>query len=955
MACGGTPDCTCSCCIGIAVETPQGESNAPGQSAVVYRTGTWATFRDSMLARLSSSEYPALAALKTRETDDFSIAFLDAAAVVMDIVTFYQERLANESYLRTATQLRSLTELSRLIGFAPAPGVSAEAYLAFTLKAATGLPANPNTPPILIPQGTQVQSVPAQGQTAQTFETSAAIAAKADWNALPIQTGNPWRPRAADLSMYLVGTSTQLQPGDSILIVGDERAVLDLSSTLWAITTVETVKPDPANNRTLIAWKAALGTVPAINPRVYALRQRAALFGYNAISPLMLTKRIINALNGNKLLNSSKTDWDFLSSDQAVLGADQVDLDAVYSKVGIGGWMSVMSSDLNALFNIKTVSTASRSDFAMSAKVSRIETGVTLDTKIYSETRAVSVLVQSELLAAAETPLDHPLYGTHLDLEVVRNDLAGLQVVAVTGKSQKLSVNKFTTLTFTPDDPTLSKTTLNAGDVITITSPSALPPVNKKSGSVPHWQTDSNTYALMVLDPTGRPGTVTAKVTDFTLVPSVQSNAVVQESALVASVATVGSHFPHTRIVLQNPLANCYDRTSTSVNANVGLATAGASITEIMGNGAAATPNQSFTLKQKPLTYVQAPTPTGRQSTLVVRANNMAWTEVPTLYNQPPTTQVFSVLNQSDQTTDVIFGDNVEGATLPTGQNNIQATYRTGSGLAGNVAAGSVTTLIDRPTGVSGVSNPDTATGGQDPQSIDGIRAYAPQSVLTLGRVVSIEDYQNYANTFAGIAKANAIWIPSGPGRGVFLTVAAAGGVALPQGNPTLANLVTSLQNYGNPLVPILAYSFLETIFSLSADLKYDPAYVKDDVKAAVRQMLVQNYSFNSRNFGQGVSSDEIAADIQSVPGVIAVNVKGLNAGDTSSAGDLASIQGSYSTSAYIAWLLGKVVPPPSRPISSGLVICPYVPVASNTAIPLPAEILVIDPDPTQVALGDMA
>ena len=88
---------------------------------------------------------------------------------MLDILTFYQERLANESYLRTATQLRSLIELSRLIGYQPAPGVAALTYLAFTLKAATGQPPNPSTPAITIPQGTQVQSVPAQGQTAQTF------------------------------------------------------------------------------------------------------------------------------------------------------------------------------------------------------------------------------------------------------------------------------------------------------------------------------------------------------------------------------------------------------------------------------------------------------------------------------------------------------------------------------------------------------------------------------------------------------------------------------------------------------------------------------------------------------------------------------------------------------------------------------------------------------------------
>src|ERR1035437_5731204 len=119
MSCTQTSGCICGCCSGISFATPQGESNLPGFSAIRYRAGTWATFRESMLARLSSADYPALAYLKTRDTDDFSIALLDASAVVFDIFTFYQERLANESYLRTATQLRSLTELARLIGYQP--------------------------------------------------------------------------------------------------------------------------------------------------------------------------------------------------------------------------------------------------------------------------------------------------------------------------------------------------------------------------------------------------------------------------------------------------------------------------------------------------------------------------------------------------------------------------------------------------------------------------------------------------------------------------------------------------------------------------------------------------------------------------------------------------------------------------------------------------------------------
>ena len=762
------------------MQTPQGETNRPGLSSIAYRTGRWATFKESMLARLSSSEYPALAALKTRDDDDFSIAFLDATAVVLDILTFYQERLANESYLRTATQLYSLTQLSQLIGYQPSPGVSASTYLAFTITAATGLPTDPTTTAVTIPAGTQVQSVPAQGQTPQSFQTSANILAKADWNALPVQTGYPWEPHRRDTSVYLSGTSTQLLPGDAFLIVGDDRSQ---HPQRWDVRLVSSVQPDSVNQRTLVTWSEGLGgrgSGPAQqNPKFYALRQRASLFGYNAMNPMLLAARTLRTLQQAGLVTTaSPPDWDF---DKSGLGNESLaDLDAVYSKLVTGGWLVLIHPDADtsrspagfvSLYNLNSVTSITRSDYGVSAKISRVMTDTDTNlSEYYCKTRSTSILTQSEILAVAEQPLDHPLYGTFLDLEVLRPDLTGATAVAVTGRSQKISVNlpnpDSTSLTFVPDDDPTSTVILKQGETLTLLQP---PDLFNPDGSIPHWSTSTTPVTLAVADANGRTGTLSASLSNFILTLSTTKDPVVQEAALVSSVSLVARPFPHTRILLQNPLLNCYDRTLTAVNANVGAATAGAPVTELLGTGAAATPNQQFTLKQSPLTYIQAPTPTGSLSTLQVRANGVAWTAVPTLYNQPPTAQVFTTLNLPGGSAQVQFGDSVEGSTLPTGQSNIQASYRTGIGAAGNVAAGAVTTLIDRPLGVSGVINPAPATGGQDPQSIDDIRANAPLSVLTLGRAVSITDYQNFATTFAGIVKAYAIWIPNGADRGVFL------------------------------------------------------------------------------------------------------------------------------------------------------------------------------------------
>src|SRR5690242_1119387 len=98
----------CGCCEGLTQATPVEVFNRPGLTAIGYRVGTHRDFTASMLARVSTLGGTVLQGLRTRRTDDFSIGLIDAWAVVLDILTFYQERLANESFLSTATERRSL-------------------------------------------------------------------------------------------------------------------------------------------------------------------------------------------------------------------------------------------------------------------------------------------------------------------------------------------------------------------------------------------------------------------------------------------------------------------------------------------------------------------------------------------------------------------------------------------------------------------------------------------------------------------------------------------------------------------------------------------------------------------------------------------------------------------------------------------------------------------------------
>ncbi len=978
MSCSGNTPCDCGCCTGTSVQTPVLRDNLPGLSAIAYRAGTWASFKESMLARLSSSDYPALAALRTREDDDFSIALIDSAAMMLDVLTFYQERLVNESFLGTANQLRSLSELSRLIGYRPSPGVSASAYVAFTLRVAPGQSPTLSTPATTISAGTQMQSVPTQNQTPQTFETTADILAKPDWNALPIQTGQPWVPPnspndTGSTSLYLTGTTTQLQPGDALLFLGVDREtwtskISPSPSESWDIVILNQVVVDPLRKLTRVSWAAPLPhekEVPytqSATVTVFALRQKASLFGHNAPDPNLF----VNANTGATLFpalvtqvpdsNPAVYTWNLYQ----IPSPRQLNLDSAYPRIVPASWFALVDSVTPSesgtpyaqLFRIKDAHPVTASAFTLSARVTQLVPDFA-DSNIatipaqpsgFYNLPTTQVLAQSEPLPVSPQPLPYPLYGTLLDLQDLRPDLTTLQAVALFGKRQKIAVAPgITTLTFQPTSGTAEP--LAPGAILSITTP---PPVNA-DGTFPDWTAPSSAITLNVQDINGRPGTVLAPLSSFTFIPSGAADPNISEFALVASILPLTTPYPHTRIQLAAPLTYCYDRAATTVNANVALATNGRSVSEFIGSGQASVPNQSFVLKQFPLTYVPAITPTGSQSSLQIVVNGVAWSEVPSLLDEPPAARVFSTVNRTDGTARIQFGDGTEGALLPTGQNNLLARYRTGLGSSGNVPANSLSTLVDRPLGVSGVTNPSPASGGQDPQSISDIRANAPLSVLTLGRAVSLADYESFATTFAGIAKAQAVWIPAGPSRGIFLTVAGVGGVALPPGSPTLTNLVTSLTNYGNPLIPITARSFYQGLFRLSADLQYDPAYDPSAVKAQVLATLSTTYSFANRTFGQGITFDELSTVIQAVPGVIAVNVKEICSGDRCvSATRSLNATTAASSEVFRRRLIGSF-------LDYRIGILPHRPTLRPDTSPKPAEILLLDPNPNAVVLGVMA
>ncbi|MGB3866325.1 MAG: hypothetical protein WBA29_11940 [Xanthobacteraceae bacterium] len=166
--------CFCSCCASPAPSVPIAIWNRPGLSAIGYRIGTFATFRETMLEAIFAK--PELAALTSRDSEDYAITLIELFAAMGDVLTFYNERIANELYLRTARERDSVLRQTRLIGYRLNPGLAAQTLLEF------GLDAGAET---RIRKGLKVMSVPGQDERPQTFETIEPIVAHGDLNDLP--------------------------------------------------------------------------------------------------------------------------------------------------------------------------------------------------------------------------------------------------------------------------------------------------------------------------------------------------------------------------------------------------------------------------------------------------------------------------------------------------------------------------------------------------------------------------------------------------------------------------------------------------------------------------------------------------------------------------------------------------------------------------------------------------
>jgi hypothetical protein len=933
--------------------------NRPGLAAIAYRIGTHPEFMDRMEWRLprqtvidpeTKAELHPLAALRAREASDPTIALLDGFAATLDVLSFYSERVANEAYLGTATQRRSLVEMARMIGYEPAPGVAASVALSFTVEASD----DPYRA-VDIPIGVQAMSVPTRkGELPQVFETVQPITARAEWNAMPARTlyqqplalfhdaanaNHPdngviylfdldnsfdkdaldpedratlreftsvdqlarYHPLDGDTKLadelaeriaahalndevepllralpvneiYLRGTGLGLKAGQRIVVIGVTIASDDTRKVAASTLRVVSATDDRDFGVTRLVARKGGGLPDSVkgapkrrSPRFKRIVMPSVRLAFTSATVNSIVRQAVWTGPALTALVRSQS-WSRVKLMHLIRRVK--DIDAPETAEAAPG-LYILRDDCGFFGNAAPKHGALPAGHGHGTNDWDGSSGVTIWTNSQgTQLTGAHVFLEREVKeivpdgwAAIETP-----EGEAMVFRVAAAATQSRADFALTGKASGLIFRQ-------PDGsevdvPTASESSpLNDFKFRTahifaasVPLPLAGTPIREdvEAGAD---AIDLDALYLDLVD--GQTISIAGDRSDADGLAS-------SETLTVNDVVHIGGF---TRLLLKSGPEYSYRRPSVTVNANMAAATHGEAYEEQLGSGDAAQIFQRFKLTKAPLTYVSAETPTGRASSLSIRVDGLLWHEVPTLYDAGPDDRVYAVRGEDDGSSWVQFGDGLRGSRLPTGQLNIVASYRAGIGLAGEVADEAIIQLKTRPLGIRSVVNPSRASGSAPPESLADIRTAAPRDVKTLGRIVSLIDYRDYAANFAGVGKALAAELWSGDRRIVLVSITGTSDTILEPISPLIDNLQASADGARDRSHLMVVLPAARRFFQLAARLFHHPDYRAEDVELAARAHLLDIFGFARRNIGQVVSAAEVIAALQAVPGVVGVDL----------------------------------------------------------------------------------
>lgn len=817
---------------------PRQHANRPGLTHIDFRIGAYGEFREFLLRRLNAD--PVLQAWTHRETDDPGIALLEGAAILGDILTFYQELYANEVYLGTAKWRDSVADLVRLIGYRLTPGLGGRATFAFTLK---------GDAPVTVPKDFPVTA------------TLAATSQKADFATVDEIVAYPWLS-SFNLSRPYAPTAVSSATKELIVASLDPAAV---PVEIKAGDRLFVGLPYPLFNPTRLVG----GEIVVVD----SVRKVHGYSVYKIKGGLTLSGSVFG-------LAAFKIGRTFRH-----LGNSAPPTKTVVS--GSGSSASVSQSSISFR---RWLDQSTTTDVSPTLEAQEIP----LATQVDDLPQGATILLQGRMRRVDGSIT----YYTPVDLTNLRK-IAGQRAAsytwgALTAPTTVLVLDQQLTTTTNPSVDTWnpSSHTYNTLDVRDLQIHETLSPIlplvalpDETSAASGHNLlfdgTDADAQSLkgrriMIAKPGADP--VTA------VVQSVQSLPANVADVKLPRTVTLDIEVDYADFPNETPTVPVYGNLADAVQGKIEREAT-------LGNGDAREVFQTFKLPKAPLTYLRdsAATPP-LEPELEIYVDDRLWSRVDLLFGRGAKEQVYIVREDADQTSWVQFGDGKTGARLPSGRGNVVARFRTGTGAYGDLQVDTKPQAGGRIDRLDKIFMPSAISGGAEAESGDAARRAAPGKVQSLDRLVSVTDFEAEALATAGIRRASAAWRMDGGSPAIVVTVLMESGRA-DEADTVSQSLARANRCRGPQRFPVLVH--LGSLRKIYLDLAFglDPTYREDDVTAAVRAVLGLDasaampsglFAVDLRGFGEPEYATRIEGIVQNVAGVLWAQVKGLGPVPTS-------------------------------------------------------------------------
>lgn len=815
---------------------PRRPNNRAALERIEYRIGSYPEFVELLMRQINSAVE--LRTWTHRAPDDPGIALLQGAAIISDILTFYQERYANEAFLRTARWRESIAALTRLLGYRLAPGVGGRASFALEFGGSSAV-----TVPAAFPLKTDLEEVDEPAD----FQTTEAITAYPHLSRFhfyrPRYYGTYLPTSVPRFELKSVDTSTaaaavdrlDLKKGDRLMLVAGPPSWLAAGTNTNAtqkrsqIVKVKSVKRQLG--RTIVEIEANLRESWSLPVTAYRIGRTFRHFGHSAPP-----KYTVSSKN-----SSGKIDGAYEYSTAYFRHLDSThECSNTSSSLDLSGDVIPLDQEVNDLVTggrIIVQTRARKSGGALKhLTVVRTIAGTSATTLGFGSVTAPATMVELNAAISANT-------GMYLE-----SDVRDFQLHEVTSPPLQLQPEAYF---YTGNFSSGVNALLFYG---TLAQVKVLP------GRRLLLQMQQK--PLVELRCTSQPG-------DFTLPAGVAVDEV-----LMWPISFDKSPQPLTRLDFDetNPAVVVF---GNIVEADQGKREGDVAI----GNGDGRARFQTFKLPKAPLTYHTSAGATPPQvPELDIYVNGRQWTRVPALFGRAADEEIYIVREDEEGNSYVQFGDGETGARLPSGIKNVMASYRSGSGAFGPAKAGSTPSAGQRLARLDKIQLPGIVAGGAPPESGDKARTAAPGRIQSLGRMVSLRDYETELLTIPGVTSATAAWaLVDGVATLVLRVLLAAGREA------EFNAIRDTIQAYGRCrgadrfAVKVeqakLRYVYLDLLYA------FDPRLVQSDVQARIGAALglagtedasaPALFGLYRRRLGEREYARRIEGVIQNVPGVV--------------------------------------------------------------------------------------